>query len=381
MGTRKLMQQTPTIYFIRRLSLEYIILLFSPGGTLDVTVHMIEDDGTIKEIHKVTGGPYGGIYVNQRFENLLEEILGKQRLQNYQKQFPSDWLCLMNEFEGKKRGKRILDSGLMTNIRPPRSFVTLVNETGSSALKRYGETEIKLKNNEYLSLSSGMMKRLFSPVVEKIKQHLKTLVRKPELSKVRTMLLVGGFAEAAFLQQEMKLEFSKRGFRVLVPHHATTAVVQGAVMFCKSPMKITERVVATTYGSGCARDFIKDVHPEEKKITVHGVEKCNNLFKCFIKENESVQCGQKIKRSFSPLYPEEDKIEFSFYISSDPDVKFTTDPEVTRIGRVVVQSPDTWRGKDRSIEVSLCFGGTEITATALDISSGNKAQTTLDFFC
>lgn len=161
------MQQTTTVYFIRRLSLEYIILLFSPGGTLDVTVHMIEDDGTIKEIHKVTGGPYGGIYVNQRFKNLLEEILGRQRLQNYQKQFPSDWLCLMNEFEGKKRGKRILDSGLMTNIRPPRSFVTLLNETGSSALRRYGETEIKLKNNEYLSLSSGMMKTLFSPVVEK----------------------------------------------------------------------------------------------------------------------------------------------------------------------------------------------------------------------
>ena len=342
---------------------------------------MIEDDGTIKEIHKVTGGPYGGIYVNQQFENLLEEILGGQKLQNYRKQFPSDWLCLMNEFEMKKRPNRILESDSITNIRPPRSFMTLVNETRSLVLERCQKKGMQLKNNEYLSLSSDMMMKLFSPVVDKIKEHLKTLVRKPELSKVRTLLLVGGFAEAAFLQREVKLEFSQSGFRVLVPHHATTAVVQGAVMFCKSPTKVTERVVAKTYGSGCARDFIKGVHPEEKKIIVHGVEKCNNLFKCFIKENERVQCGQKIKLSFSPLYPEEDKIEYSFYISSDPNVKFTTDPEVTKIGRVVVQSPDTWKGKDRDIEVSLCFGGTEITATALDISSGNQAQTTLNFFC
>ena len=69
----------------------------------------------------------------------------------------------------------------MTNIRPPRSFVTLVNGTRSSGLERYEGKEIKLKNNEYLSLSSGMMKELFSPVVDKIREHLKTLVRKPEL--------------------------------------------------------------------------------------------------------------------------------------------------------------------------------------------------------
>ena len=46
----------------------------------------------------------------------------------------------------------------------------------------------------------------------------------------------------------------------------------------------------------------------------------------------------------------------------------------------MVMSPNTSRGKDRDIELSMYFGGTEITATAWDISSGNKAQTTLDFF-
>ena len=92
--------------------------------------------------------------------------------------------------------------------------MTLVNGTRSSGLERYEGKEIKLKNNEYLSLSSGMMKELFSPVVDKIREHLKTLVRKPELEKVGTTLLVGGSAEAAFLQQEVKLKFSKRSLTI-----------------------------------------------------------------------------------------------------------------------------------------------------------------------
>ena len=123
-----------------------------------MTVHAIQDDGNIKEIHKVTGGPYGGIKVNQQFEAFLDELFGAQKLQTYREEFPSDWFCLMNEFESKKRRERILGSSLMTNIRLPRSFVSLANQSWRS---RYGETDVKLKNNEYLALSSGVMKQLF----------------------------------------------------------------------------------------------------------------------------------------------------------------------------------------------------------------------------
>ena len=196
----------------------------------------------------MTGGPHGGIKVNQQFESLLDALFGAGKMKNYREQYPSDWISLMNEFEGKKRGKRILDTGLMTNIRLPRSFVSMVNQTRSPAMERYGDREVKLKNNEYLSLSSGMMKKLFNPVVERIKNHLKTLKAKPQLSKVKTMLLVGGFADSVFLQEEIKKEFSA-GCRVLIPHHANTVVVQGAVIFGKKPAKIRERVMSTTYGA------------------------------------------------------------------------------------------------------------------------------------
>ena len=50
-----------------------------------------------------------------------------------------------------------------------------------------------------------------------------------------------------------------------------------------------------------------------------------------------------------------------------------------KLRSVVVVSPDTWKGKDREIVVSMDFGGTEITASAYDVTSGNSAETKIDF--
>jgi len=222
-----------SLHFSLRISALYCL-----GGTLDVTVHAIQGEGAIKEIHKVTGGPHGGIKVNKQFESLLDELFGSKKFRNYRQKYRSDWLTLINDFEAKKRGKRIVESGAMTNILLPRSFVSLVNETQSRALTRYGSSQIKLKNSKYLALSSAMMMKLFSPTLECIKDHLKKLLQQPRLSKVKTMLLVGRFADSAFLQNEIKRAFSS-GVRVLIPSHGSETDFQGAVLFGKTA-KITE---------------------------------------------------------------------------------------------------------------------------------------------
>ena len=167
---------------------------------------------------------------------------------------------------------------------------------------------------------------------------------------------------------------------MVIPNDAGIAVVQGAVIFGKRPTKITQRVVSKTYDVDCCRDFIKGVHPEDSKFIANGKEMCSDVFNCFVKENEVVQLGQRIRTMYRPLYPNEKKIKYSFYASSNPNTLMVTEEGVTRIGSVVLLSPETWRGLDRELEVSLFFGGTEITATARDVTSGNRAQTTLDFF-
>ena len=343
-----------------------------------MAVHEITNDGSVKEIDKITGGPYGGINVNREFENLLDELFGAENLKKYREQYPSDWLAVMNDFEGKKQGLRIVE-GKMTNIRLPASFASLVRRRPSSAKQRYGEQDVKLRRNEYLCLSQNMMKMLFKPVLDDIKGHLKALQGRQQVSKVKTMLLVGGFADSALLREEMLYEFSDK-YRVLIPRNAAIAVVQGAVLFGKNPAKITERIVSTTYGADCSRDFDKTVHPSEKWFLADGRQKCKDLFNCFIKENDVARSGKSIKRMYSPLHENDTEITFGFYITRNPDCKFITGSGVTKIGSVKVQSPDISKGRGRDIEVSMHFGRTEIVATAVDITSGCSAQTTLDFF-
>ena len=246
-----------------------MLLIFSSfcflilGGTLDVTAHKRQDDGTIKEIHKVTGGPYGGSKVNHQFEGLLNELFGDEELFEYRKVFPADWLKLKNDFEEKKRNNRALQ-GKETKILLPVSLTTTATEIRPQARERYGD-EVKIVRKEYLSLSSRVMIDLFSPVLEAMEEHLLTLLNKDELSKVNVILLVGGFAVSPVLQQQIQGELSKR-YRVITPRNADKAVVQGAVMFGNMPTKITARIFRITYGVDCSRDFIHGVHPLEKSL-------------------------------------------------------------------------------------------------------------------
>ena len=173
-----------------------------------MTVHEKQDDGSIKEIHKVTGGPYGGMKVNYQFKSLLDQIFGDQKLYDYRAQFPSDWLKLMSDFEAKKRGTRALEKK-QTRIRLPLSLVSFVNDCRSAALKRYGSGEVRILNDEYLCLSARVMIKLFEPVLEAMKDHLRVLLSNPQLSKVKVMLLVGGFADSPLLQDEIKKEFTR----------------------------------------------------------------------------------------------------------------------------------------------------------------------------
>lgn len=363
------------IYLFIYLSSTIIIL---SGGTLDVAVHKIAGSGTIKEIDKITGGPYGGLKVNQRFKELLSELMGEENVLTYERENPSDWLALMNDFESKKQGYRV-NKGKDINIRLPASFKYLTNTIYFSVLGSYGPGKIKFRNSEYMTLAPDVMKGLFRPVLSEIKNHLKRVLQRPQLSRVKTMFLVGGFSDSELLRQEIGNEFSDRCL-ILAPRNAGIAVLKGAVMFGKNPAKIAERVVSMTYGADCSRKFDKSIHPGGKRFVADGREMCRDLFNLFVKEDEVATLGGEVKRMYVPLRAHDTLISFGFYVATNPNTKFITDEGVTKIGSVNVESPDVSRGRDRDIEVCMHFGGTEIVATAVDVTSGNKAETSLNFF-
>ncbi|XP_068733293.1 heat shock 70 kDa protein 12A-like [Montipora capricornis] len=353
------------------------------GGTLDVTAHEILDDGNMKEIYQVTGGAYGGIYVDEKFEKLLENLFGIPKVKEYRIKFPAEWLRLMNDFEMKKRGRRAFDDKI-TRITLPRNFLQMVSERSASDLatclaKSCNVHDVEIYNDEYLCLGPRAMKGLFDPVVNGIIRHMRELLSKPALKNVSCLFMVGGFAESVILQKAVKTAFSSR-CRVLVPNYAGIAVVQGATMFGQKPTIVTSRVMATTYGFDTHHYFDPKTHDPEKKIVAEGIAWCKDIFDIIVKENDVVEVGEKRRFTRMPLYSNQESATFVFFTSTDPNVRYITDSSVgPSIGKVDVDSPDTSKGKKRGIELCIFFGGTEIKVTGIDKTSGNAATVYLDF--
>ena len=340
-----------------------------------MAVYQQHGDDSIEEIYKETSDAYSAemISITRQFEDVLDELFGAQVVNDYRILFPSDWLKIRQEFESKKRD---IQNG-ETNLRLPGSFVASVNDFRSPCMKKYAKGEVKILDDEYLCLSPSVMLRLLWPFIESVKHKLRALLSKPQLSEVKTILLVGGCVNS-LLQEQIQNEFACK-YCVTVPADAPDVVVKGAIMVALATAATKRRVVGTSYGADCSRNFVRGKHPEEKKfILFNGEEKCRDLFNCFVKGTDTVKHGQKISVRYRPREANETEIRYTFYAAATPDTVFVTDPGLTEIGSLLVHSPDTSQGLDRDILVSMFFGGTEIIATAWDVTSGNRAQTTLE---
>ncbi len=93
------------------------------GGTVDITCHQIQTkEGSLKELHKATGGPNGSIGVDINFENLLSDIFGADFMAQFKTKRPSGYVDLMTAFEARKRSSSPYQC-TSSNISLPFSFI------------------------------------------------------------------------------------------------------------------------------------------------------------------------------------------------------------------------------------------------------------------
>ena len=349
---------------------------------MDVTAHEVDDNDDVKEIYHASGGDFGGTMVDKEFQNLLEKVFGVDLIKEFRRSHPSDWLELMNDFEMKKRGDRVM-KGEETRVRLPANFVNLmrhenIGSSDNEIIKRHYNAEQLRISKEYLCLGSEIVKSLFEPTVNSIVKHLATLHKKKELKDVKLMFLVGGFSESPLLQAGIKNKFKDK-YKILIPNDAETAVVKGAVMFGRRPHVVVERCLSETYGTDTCADFIKGVHKNEKLTIIDGKRMCKDILSVLARENDKVKMGQCKTSTFNPISPDQTSVGFNFYTSSNPDVYYTTDAGVRKLpGRISVKTPDTTKGTERQIKLEVYFN-TEIKVIAIDVETGNEATTSIDF--
>ncbi|XP_027863564.1 heat shock 70 kDa protein 12A isoform X1 [Xiphophorus couchianus] len=353
------------------------------GGTVDLTVHQIRlPEGHLKELYKASGGPYGSIGVDYEFEKLLCKIFGQDFIDQFKIKRPAAWVDLMIAFESRKRAAAPERTNPL-NINLPFSFIDYYKKfRGHSvdhALRKSNVDFVKWSSQGMLRMSPDAMNTLFKPTIDHIIQHLTELFEKPEVSDIKFLFLVGGFAESALLQQAVQNMLQGRS-RIIIPHDVGLTILKGAVLFGLDPSVIKVRRSPLTYGVGVLNRFVEGKHPPEKLLIKDGTRWCTDVFDTFIAADQSVALGEMVKRSYTPAKPSQQVIVIHVYCSEKERAGFISEPGVRKCGTLRLDVSGTESSAPRrEIQTLMQFGDTEIRAMAIDVSTGRTVKASIDF--
>ncbi|KAM7047312.1 PREDICTED: heat shock 70 kDa protein 12A [Sturnus vulgaris] len=360
------------------------IVVDSGGGTVDMTVHQIRlPEGHLKELYKATGGPYGSLGVDYEFEKLLCKIFGEDFIEQFKIKRPAAWVDLMIAFESRKRAAAP-DRTNPLNITLPFSFIDYYKKfRGHSvehALRKSNVDFVKWSSQGMLRMSPDAMNALFKPTIDQIVQHLSEVFDKPEVTNVKFLFLVGGFAESPLLQQAVQSAFGSR-CRVIIPQDVGLTILKGAVLFGLDPAVIKVRRSPLTYGVGVLNRFVEGKHPAEKLLVKDGTRWCTDVFDKFISADQSVALGETVTRSYTPAKPSQLVIVINIYSSEQDNVSFITEPGVKKCGtlRLDLTGTDASVPNRREIKTLMQFGDTEIKAMAVDVATSKSVKVGIDF--
>uniref|UniRef100_A0AAQ6IDP9 Heat shock protein 12B n=1 Tax=Anabas testudineus TaxID=64144 RepID=A0AAQ6IDP9_ANATE len=364
------------------------------GGTVDLTVHQIEQpQGTLKELYKASGGPYGAVGVDLAFEAMLCQIFGEDFIQSFKAKRPAAWVDLTIAFEARKRTAAPGRANAL-NISLPFSFIDYYKrhrgQSVEAALRRSNMNIVKWSSQGMLRLTQEAMNELFQPTIVNIVKHIEELMAKPEVHGVRFLFLVGGFAESPMLQKAVQKSLGQT-CRIIIPHDVGLTILKGAVLFGLDPTVVRVRRCPLTYGVGVLNRFIEGRHPRDKLLIKDGREWCTDILDRFVSVDQSVALGEVVRRSYTPARLGQRKIIINIYCSATDDVTYISDPGVRKCGTITLDLPEPLPlpgavggagggvPERREIRATMQFGDTEIKVTAVDVMSNRSVRASIDF--
>ncbi|KAH3714807.1 hypothetical protein DPMN_057508 [Dreissena polymorpha] len=273
------------------------------GGTADITVHEKVSAGNLKEVHRASGGPWGGTFVDSEFIQLISSIVGGPIMAAFMKEQKYDYLELMREFEAVKR-KIGLGTKDTINMKLPVSLNETCLKVVKKDLKQLIKDARKDKQITFVSdkakFDAKLLQGCFRKATDKIVSHMKGIFEKePCGKKISMILMVGGFSESPFVHDVIKDAFgNKAGLSILIPNDAGISVVQGAVVYGRQPKTITSRILRFTYGVKVSPEFVQGKHDPKRHTVLDGVERCDGCFFKFIDIGTTVEIGHKVTEKY-----------------------------------------------------------------------------------
>ncbi|XP_048860109.1 heat shock 70 kDa protein 12A-like [Brienomyrus brachyistius] len=259
------------------------------GGTIDITVHEVLEDGFLKELHKASGGDMGGETVNKKFKSFLTDIFHSPTWDKYVRDHPAELQKMMYEFSVQKSVGEDKD----IYISCPYNLSHLAGEKQDMS-SYFCNAEGVFWSDGSIKITYKKLQSFFAESVGRIVSEIQTIISALEIS-IDYILLVGGYASCKYLQKEIRMEFGRR-CRILCPIDANMAVAKGAVLFGHNPKIVASRVSALTYGIAVGETFDSRKHKMEKQTVNDKGDYvyCDDIFKRMVQKGQSVKCDEEI---------------------------------------------------------------------------------------
>ena len=312
----------------------------------------------MREIHKASGGPWGGIYVDQSFFEWLKGIFGERAVQETCNDY-EEYLYMQREFETKKRAFRF-DSTSQVMFRVPSKLRNLSEKYAGKSLsslisgKGLGE-QVVLAAEDKLKIKPSVLKSCMDVPLTSLFEHVRKLLLEPTMLSVNTVILVGGFGESNYVKERMEKEFPDK--QVKVPNEAGLVVLKGAVLFGHLPRLVTSRVVKSTFG--IALDQMYHDRLSVQRTTVIGSERVTmGCFKIFVEAETEMDVDAEVSHEFTANGPDISLLEVFQSIKQKP--LYVDEAGCTKLGDLIVKHPGRGKKEDKKIVVTFLFGKTEL---------------------
>lgn len=337
------------------------------GGTVDITCHELETKTDVKEIWMASGGPWGATYIDDAFMDFLRQVFGEEVMNRMEDEIksgedPGLKEELIRNFNRSKvhatadeesrnvqvRGLRDILSDVFGSAKDINAHLegAVYNGVRGGAAYRRGT----------LTLSRQIWDALFGTVINPMVDHIRGLLSIPELDeKLKTLCIVGGFAESNILMTRLAREFADR--RVYRPEKPILAVVQGAAMYGCVPTSIRERRAQRTVGIAIRDEWNDATDYGHKKIRdrfLH-MDCVDNVLFPFIKKGQAIPTDMDpVTHYFEPTHRERFVIQI-FLSEEDEPPRFAPPEAALQIGPIVY--PEEYERDADDILVEFDFSG------------------------
>ncbi|KAG2438533.1 hypothetical protein HXX76_005084 [Chlamydomonas incerta] len=393
---------------------DVVLVVDCGGGTADITLHEVEIDEAqgdtpmilrLKEAAVGKGVLAGGRFVDAAMFELLRGRVGAAVWDEWRRLHPGEWTDLESKWEGNKKK---MGAGGVDLQMPPALMAAWQQRQqqqgrGQQQADRPGMT---------LSPTTGMVQlsrellrtEVFGPVMEKIAAaaaEVEAEGRQVRGKPATKMLLAGGFANSALLQERMRELERQLGVPLLAPPVPGTVVVTGALrcaaLLAAQPGLVTARRCRQTYGIRCRALWSSEEaesaaafgypqriwKPEDAEYYADGV------FETFARRGQLVGTDESVKRTFCPTSSSTTAIAVDVYATPAAEARYIGEPGMRRVAEVTLELPPGWRKgvakrTDYDVEVGgvgveIKFGAVELTVLARDPRTRNAVAARFDW--